>query len=52
MTVAPGDRVAMGQTIGNVGTTALLETTLGSHVHFSVTQDGVPMDPMDFLELG
>ena len=52
VTVAPGDEVDMGQTIGTVGTTALLETTLGSHVHFSVTQDGVPMDPVDFLELG
>ncbi len=50
--VAPGDTVTMGQTIGTVGTTALLETTLGDHVHFCVTRNGESMDPMDFLELG
>ena len=50
--VAPGDAVTMGQTIGTVGTTALLETTLGDHVHFSVTQNGESVDPADFLNLG
>ena len=39
----------MGQTIGTVGTTALMENALGSHVHFSVTKDDEPVDPMDFL---
>ena len=52
VSVAPGDAVTMGQTIGTVGTTALLETTLGNHVHFSVTRNGEPMDPADFLALG
>lgn len=50
--VAPGDEVVMGQTIGTVGTTALLETTLGHHVHFSVTRDGESVDPGKFLEQG
>ena len=49
--VAPGDAVKLGQTIGTVGTTALLETALGHHVHFSVTRDGVSVDPMEFLKL-
>ena len=52
VSVAPGDEVVMGQTIGTVGTTALLETTLGHHVHFSVSRDGESVDPGEFLELG
>ena len=42
----------MGQVIGCVGTTALVETTLGSHIHFGVTYRDAPMDPADFLALG
>ncbi|MBR2889176.1 MAG: M23 family metallopeptidase [Oscillospiraceae bacterium] len=49
--VAPGDEVKLGQAIGTVGTTALLETALGHHVHFSVTQDGDAVDPARFLNL-
>ena len=52
LTVQAGDTVTMGQTIGYVGATALVETTLGSHVHFSVTCQDVPMDPAEFLALG
>ena len=40
----------MGQTIGAVGSTALMENALGDHVHFSVTKDDEPIDPMAFLE--
>ena len=47
-----GDAVAMGQTIGYVGQSALLESALGDHVHFSVTRDGTPTDPADFFSLG
>ena len=50
--VAPGDPVELGQAIGTVGTTALLETALGDHVHFSVTRDGASVDPLDFLNMG
>ena len=49
--VKAGDQVTMGQTIGYVGSTALVETTLGSHVHFSVTHQDAPMDPDEFLAL-
>lgn len=48
--VKPGDPVAAGQTIGYVGNTALLETELGDHIHFSVTCNGKVIDPTDFLE--
>jgi len=51
VTVTPGDTVKLGQTIGYVGQTALLESALGTHVHFSVTCNGESMDPMAFLEL-
>lgn len=50
--VKAGDAVAMGQTIGYVGQSALLESALGDHVHFSVTRDGTPTDPADFFSLG
>ena len=49
--VEVGDEVKLGQTIGSVGNTALMESALGDHVHFSVTCDGKPMDPGDFLAL-
>ena len=50
--VSAGDKVTAGQTIGYASDSALVETTLGSHVHFSVTCHDEPMDPMDFLALG
>ena len=50
--VAAGDAVSMGQQIGCVGTTALLESALEPHVHFSVTCDNEVVDPAEFLELG
>ena len=52
VTVAPGDAVTMGQQIGCVGTTALLESALDPHVHFSVTCDNEAVDPAEFLSLG
>ena len=50
--VSAGETVAMGQTIGYVSGTALVETAMGSHVHFSVTCKDIPMDPGEFLALG
>ena len=50
VSVAPGDTVTAGQTIGYVGVTALLENAIGDHVHFSVSCDGELVDPMAFLE--
>ena len=50
--VTPGDAVTMGQTIGTVGSTALLESALEPHVHFEVTCNGEAMDPQEFLNLG
>ena len=50
--VQAGDLVKMGQVIGTVASTALVETVLGPHVHFSVTFQDLPMDPAEFLNMG
>ena len=50
--VGAGDTVKMGQAIGCVGSTALVETAIGPHVHFSVTYRDEQIDPAEFLELG
>ena len=47
--VTPGETVTMGQTIGTVGSTALMETALGDHVDFSVTCNDEPVDPEEFI---
>ena len=51
VSVAPGDEVVLGQTIGFVGQTALLESAVGEHVHFSVICNGEAIDPAEFLNL-
>ena len=50
--VSVGDSVTLGQTIGSVGNTALLESALGDHLHFSVSCNDAPMDPETFFGLG
>ena len=50
--VNPGDQVVLGQAIGCVGETALVETAVGPHVHFSVLCNDEVMDPAEFLALG
>ena len=52
VTVAPGEQVKMGQPIGAVGCSALLENSIGEHVHFSVTCNDEPVDPAVFLKQG
>ena len=52
VSVKPGDKVTMGETIGYAADSAIVESTLGSHVHFSVTHYDEPMNPEEFLALG
>ncbi len=52
VSVTPGQQVKMGQVIGCVGQTALLESAIGDHVHFSVTCNDEVVDPQAFLSLG
>ena len=47
--VNPGDQVTAGQTIGYVGTTALLESAMGDHLHFAVSCNEQSVDPAEFL---
>ena len=47
--VKAGDKVTLGQTIGTVGSTALMESALGDHVCFRVTCNGEIVDPAEFL---
>ncbi len=51
LSVQAGDTVELGQEIGCVGQTALLESAIGDHVHFSVTCNDVLMDPAEFLAM-
>ena len=48
-TVEVGDSVTAGDVIGSVGATAIAESALPSHLHFSVARDGVSIDPMELL---
>ncbi len=48
--VKAGQTVTAGQAIGVVGNTALLESGIGEHLHFSVSCAGVTVDPEAFLE--
>jgi murein DD-endopeptidase MepM/ murein hydrolase activator NlpD len=51
VSVTPGDKVKLGQQIGTVGVSAMLESAVGEHVHFSVTCNDEPVDPAAFLNL-
>lgn len=47
--VAVGDVVTPGQVIGSVGVTAMGETEASPHLQFSMTCDGVAVNPLDYL---
>ncbi len=51
LAVQTGATVKLGQTIGTVGNTALLENALGDHLHFSVTCNDEIINPAEFLTL-
>jgi murein DD-endopeptidase MepM/ murein hydrolase activator NlpD len=48
-TVSVGDAVSPGSVIGSVGETALAEHTRAAHLHLEVTQDGLAVDPANYL---
>ncbi len=48
--VEEGETVSAGQIIGAVGRTAAAESAQGPHLHFSVTKDGSPVDPNEYLK--
>ena len=47
--VEVGDEVNTGDSVGAVGVTALAESSLAPHLHFSMLKDTVPADPMEYL---
>ena len=48
--VLSGDRVAAGDIIGCVGSTAAAESGMGPHLHFSVSRDGTIIDPSEYVK--
>ena len=48
--VLSGDRVAAGDIIGCVGSTAAAESGMGPHLHFSVSKDGAAIDPSEYVK--
>ena len=49
LSVTSGDKVEAGQTIGQVGETAVGEQHDTAWLHFAVEQDGKALDPMTYL---
>ncbi len=49
VTVAVGDKVRAGDTVGGVGKTAESEIAQPSHLHLEVIQDGARIDPIELL---
>ena len=50
VSVAVGDPVDTGMILGCVGSSATGERNTGAWLHFSVLQDGVPIDPETYLQ--
>lgn len=48
-TVEIGDTVRTGDVIGSVGATAIGESAEASHLHLSMTKNGVSVDPLEYL---
>jgi len=48
-TVKEGDPVSVGQVIGAVGDTALVEAGEVCHLHFAMMLDGESVDPMEYM---
>ena len=47
--VGEGQYVSAGEVIGAVGGSSIAEFSMPAHLHFSVSKDGVPCDPAEFL---
>ena len=48
--VTEGQQVKAGDIIGYVGNTASAESSMGPHLHFSVTKDGELVDPDEYVK--
>lgn len=50
VTVQAGDKVDIGSELGAVGSSAIAEVGVDSHLHLETTLDGRPVDPRDYLK--
>ena len=50
--VKVGDVVSAGNVIGQVDESMAQEQSVGAHLHFEMTKDGVKVNPNDYLDLG
>ena len=48
--VAVDQQVKAGEIIGYVGSTAAAESSMGPHLHFSVSKDGQVIDPREYVK--
>ena len=48
--VQAGDKVDIGSELGTVGSSAIAEVGVASHLHLETTLDGRPVDPRDYLK--
>ena len=44
-----GRKLRQGEPLGEIGTGALMESGLESHLHFELERDGVPVNPTDYF---
>ena len=49
--IAQGTAVRAGQPIGAIGDTALIEVAEEPHIHFELTENGVPVDPLKHVSI-
>ena len=50
--ICPGAAVGIGDVIGTVGESALIELADAPHLHYELTIDGVSVNPADFMLIG
>ncbi len=48
--VEEGDKVEIGGILGTVGSTAIAETGVSSHIHLETLLEGQPVDPREYLK--
>jgi len=49
VTVAEGQSVSKGQTIGSISASQMVEKSQGAHLHFEVILDGIEVDPTAYM---
>lgn len=50
VSVEAGDTVEIGGVLGTVGSTAIAEVGVSSHLHLETLLDGQPVDPREYLK--